>query len=152
MATRIFVVVAVLGVTGILLFGQAKPSIKEAEAAIRQQHVALAAAVNKRDAAAVSKFFTADGDEIFFDGPRIVGANAIRENGQKAFATWPASQRFTLGVTNIRMLTPDIAIVETLATFSEGEMRSNRGTAVMVRQDGEWRTTALRVYPAAAAK
>ena len=122
------------------------------EAAIREQHVALAAAINNRDAAAVAAFFTPDGDEVFFDHPRNVGPNAIRENLQKEFATWPATQRFTLTVTGIRVLTPDIAIVETLATFSEGEMKSNRGTSVMVRQNGKWLIAALRVYPAAAAR
>ena len=122
------------------------------EAAIREQHVALAAAINKRDAAAVAAFFAPDGDEVFFDHPRIVGPNAIRQNQQKEFATWPATQRFTLEVTDIRVLTPDIAIVETLATFSEGEMKSNRGTSVMVRQNSKWLIAALRVYPAAAAR
>ena len=87
MTRKFCIVVAVLGVSGISIFGQAKPATKDAEAAIRQQHVALAAAVNKRDAGAVSKFFTQDGDEVFFDGPRIVGANAIREYQQKAFVT-----------------------------------------------------------------
>jgi hypothetical protein len=49
----------------------------------------------------------------------------------------------------MRMLTPDIAIVETSATFSEGSVRSNRGTHIVVRRDGKWFTTALRVYPSA---
>jgi uncharacterized protein (TIGR02246 family) len=118
------------------------------EAAIRKQYAALAAAINKRDAGAVSAFFAPDGDEVFFDNPRIVGPDAIRQNEAKAFATWPATQRFTLEVKSIRLLTPDIAIVETLAMFSEGEMKSNRGTAVMVRRSGNWLIAALRVYPA----
>jgi uncharacterized protein (TIGR02246 family) len=118
------------------------------EAAIRERHVALAAAINKRDAGAVSAFFAPDGDEVFFDRSRLVGPEAIRQKQERQFATWPATQRFTLDVTGIRMLTPEIAIVETLATFSEGEMKSNRGTAVMVRKNGKWLIAALRVYPA----
>jgi len=49
------------------------------------------------------------------------------------------------------MLSPDVAIVETVATFSEGPMQSNRGTLVMVRQGEKWLGAALRVYPAATA-
>lgn len=122
----------------------------EDESAIREQHVAIAAAINNRDAAALARFYTDDADEVFFDRPRTVGPDAIREASVEAFATWPDNQRFTLTVTDIRPLAPDIAIVETLATFSEGEMESNRGTTVMVRQSGVWLIRALRVYPAAA--
>ena len=122
------------------------------ETAIREQQAALAAAIDKRDAAAVAALFTMDGDEIFFDQPQLVGPDAIRKSAEERFSTWPATQRFTLTVRKIRVLSPDIAIVDTLATFSEGEMRSNRGTSVLVRQNGKWLTVALRVYPAAAAE
>jgi len=64
------------------------------------------------------------------------------------FATWPATRRFTLAVTGTRFLGQDVAIVETNAQFSEGPVRSTRGTWVCVRQDGKWLITALRVYPA----
>lgn len=152
MANRFFVVVAVLVLSGTSISGQTNSSIQSVEAAIRQQQAALNAAINKRDAAAIAEFFAADGDEVYFDNQRIVGRNAIRENQQKAFATWPKTQRFTLAVTNVRVLTPEIAIVDTLATFTEGEMKSNRGTAVWAHQDGKWLITTLRIYPSAAPK
>jgi uncharacterized protein (TIGR02246 family) len=85
-------------------------------------------------------------------GPRVVGRDAIRDAAQPVLAAWPPSLKFTLEVTGVRMLSPNIAIVETLATFSEGPVQSNRGTAVMVRQGGKWLTAALRVYPAATAE
>lgn len=34
----------------------------------------------------------------------------------------------------------------------QGPMKSNRGTAVLVRQNGEWLIAALRVYPDAASQ
>ena len=81
-----------------------------------------------------------------------MGPDAIRQNQQKEFASWPTGQRFTLTVTNIRLLSPEIAIVETHATFSEGAVKSNRGTAVLVRQHGKWLIAGLRVYPDAASQ
>jgi hypothetical protein len=60
--------------------------------------------------------------------------------------------RFTLEVSSVRFVRPDVALVETRAGFSEGEMHSNRGTALLERRDGKWLWTALRVYPAEARK
>lgn len=122
------------------------------ERAFREHAAAYAAAINKRDATAVAALFTPDGDQIFVDHPRIAGRDAIRDAAQTMLATWPATMQFTLEVTGARILSPSIAIVETLATFSEGPVRSNRGTLVMVRQGGKWLAAALRVYPAATAE
>jgi uncharacterized protein (TIGR02246 family) len=80
------------------------------------------------------------------------GRAAIRDAAQEQLATWPATRQFTLVVTGVRMLTPNVAIVETTATFSEGSPQSNRGTLVMVRQRGKWLIAALRVYPDATAQ
>ena len=120
------------------------------EAAIRAHIAAHAAAINKRDVAALTALFTADADEVLVDGPRSIGRDAVRAAAQRDLGAWPAARHFTLAVTGVRMLTPDIAIVETSATFSEGPVRSNRGTTIVVRQGGTWLTTALRVYPSVA--
>ena len=69
------------------------------EAAIREHQAALAAAINRRDAAALALLFTADGDEINVDGPRTGGRDAIRAATQRELATWPSARRFTLEVT-----------------------------------------------------
>jgi len=118
------------------------------EGAIRAQTAAYEAAINKRDGTAVAAQFTPDGDFVFFDGPRVVGRQAIADSTKAALAGWSATMRFTLTVTAIRFLAPDIAIVETEAHFSEGDMRTNRGTSVAVRANGKWLLAAMRVYAA----
>lgn len=122
------------------------------DAAIRSQTAAYAAAINKRDAAAVAALFSPDGDLTVMDGPRSAGRAAISEATKKELAAWPATRKIGLMVTTVRTLTPDIAIVESTATFTEGPVQTNRGTSVMVRKDGKWLIAALRVYPAVAAK
>ncbi len=92
--------------------------------------------------------YTLDGDFVFFDGPRVVGREAIRKWTTDDLATMPSTKRITLTVTGIRFLADDIAIAETSARFNEGEARENRGTSVFVRQNGRWLVAALRVYPA----
>jgi uncharacterized protein (TIGR02246 family) len=118
------------------------------EAGIRKSVAAFAAAVNQRDARVFAGLFTRDADLVYFDSPRVVGRDSIAKDLNEAMASWPSNRRFSLEVTNIRFLGADLALVETLARFSEGEMTSNRGTALMARRDGKWLWEALRVYPA----
>lgn len=126
------------------LSAQARPGD---EAAIREHTAAYERAVNNGDAAAVAALFAPDGDFIFFDGPRVAGRAAIQRDTEARFAMRPASMRFGLTVTGIRFVGADAAIVDTRATFSEGPMRANRGTSVIVRRDGQWLLAALRVFP-----
>lgn len=118
------------------------------EAAIRAQVAAYESGVNQRDAAAVADLYTTDGDLIRDDGPRLVGREAIRRSIETTLSASSPTMRININVTNIRFLNPDIAIVETVATFNEGDVRENRGTSVMVRESGKWLTAALRVFAA----
>jgi uncharacterized protein (TIGR02246 family) len=90
-----------------------------AESGIREHITAYAAAINQRDAAALAMLYTPDADEVIADGPRSIGRDAIRAAAKRDLPAWPPARRFTLEVTGVRMLTPDIAIVDTSATFSE---------------------------------
>lgn len=118
------------------------------EAAIRASVVAYEAAWNARDAAGVAAACSADTDHVVFDGPRIAGREAVRSGIALEFARLPPGRRIRLSVTGIRWIRPDTAIVETTAEFNGGQVRENRGTSVMVRENGAWLTAALRVYPA----
>jgi uncharacterized protein (TIGR02246 family) len=118
------------------------------EAAIRQRVAAYEAAVNRHDATALAALFTPDADFVYFDSPLIVSRDSIGKVTGEGLAKWPASRRFTLETRTVRFLRPDVALVETVAHFSEGEMTSNRGSAVFVRDRGTWSWAALRVYPA----
>jgi uncharacterized protein (TIGR02246 family) len=118
------------------------------EAAIRKSVAAFESAINQRDARAMAALFSRDGDYVFFDSPRFVGRDSIAKVAHDGISKWPSTRKFSLEVTNIRFLGSDLALVETLARFSEGEMTSNRGTALMARRNGKWLWEALRVYPA----
>ena len=118
------------------------------EAAIRQRVAAYEAAVNRHDAAGLAALFTPDADFVYFDSPLVVSRDSIGKVTGDGLAEWPASRRFTLETRRVRFLRPDVALVETVAHFSEGEMTSNRGSAVFVRDHGAWSWASLRVYPA----
>ena len=118
------------------------------EAAIRRSIAAYESAINQRDSRAIAGLFTREADAVFFDSPRMVGRDSIAKGHNEAIGSWPSTRRFSLEVTNIRFLRSDLALVETLGRFSEGEMTSDRGTILMARRDGKWLWDALRVYPA----
>lgn len=139
------IAISLLLSTSTLALAQGRP---KDEAAIRAQVAAYEAAINGRDRDALTALFTPEADFVFFDGPRVVGRDSIVARTNNALADCPTTMRFTLGVTSVRFLRPDVALVETEAGFSEGEMRSNRGTALLERRGGKWLWTALRVYPA----
>jgi uncharacterized protein (TIGR02246 family) len=117
-------------------------------AAIRGVVAAYQNAVNSRDGTAVGNLYTADGDMVLLDSPRVRGRDSITAAASRDLPAMPATQQANIVVTNIRFLTPGIAIVETVATFTEGEVRENRGTSVLVRENGTWLHAALRVFPA----
>jgi uncharacterized protein (TIGR02246 family) len=118
------------------------------EASIRDAVAAYAAAVNARDEQKIGAVFAPDADLVFFDSPRMAGRDSIVKTHREHLASWPPTRKFSLEVTNIRFLGPELALIETIGRFSEGEMRSNRGTILLERENGRWRWTALRVYPA----
>lgn len=128
-----------------LTLAQARP---KDEVGIRASVAAYEAAVNARDVSAIAEVFTRDADAVFFDSPRRVGRDAIAKAHSESLASWPANRRFSLEVRHIRFLGPELALIETFAGFSEGEMRSNRGTILVARRAGHWHWAAVRVYPA----
>ena len=144
------------GVAMSLLLSATAPGIAQShpkdEAAIRAQVESYEAAINHRDRHALAALFTPEADFVYFNGPKVVGRDSVVARTSAAFSEWPSTMRFTLEVSSVRFVRPDVALVETRAGFSEGEMHSNRGTALLERRDGKWLWTALRVYPAEARK
>src|SRR5262245_22985046 len=126
----------------------AGPNTATDEAGIRAHIAGVEAALNKRDFAAFAAQFVPDGDLILVDGPTRSGQDAIRRSLEAEWTNAPATRRVTITIEKIRSLGSDIAVVDDTARFSEGEPTQGRGTSVVVRRDGVWRTLVLRVLPA----
>lgn len=134
-----------------MLFAQAvqpgQPAPADADA-LRRLVARHADGINRRDPAAVAATFTAAGDHVYLAGPIVTGRGAIRDALRQSLSDWPESRRFNLVMTSARMIAPNVALVETDATISDGSIPPNRGTMVVVREGSEWLIAALRVYPA----
>ena len=137
-----------LALTPTLLSAQAT----DPSQALKQRVAAFQAAWNTHDAAAVTAFFSSDGDLIVEDGPVVQGRTALQQRWHDRFAGMAKGTSIVLTVRTVRPLTSDVAVVNVVAKVSgdppQGrEMGSNedRGTWVMVRQAGQWFISALRI-------
>ena len=119
---------------------------------LKQRVTAFQSAWNAHDAAAVTAFFTTDGDLIMEDGPTVQGKAALQQWWHDRFAEVTTTTAITLTVRAVRPIAPDVVLLNALAKVSgdppQGRtMGSNedRGTWVLVRQGGQWFISALRV-------
>lgn len=140
-------VLTILALTATPMLPQGRTSD---ETALRAKVAAFEAAINKRDMSGVAALYATDADVIVSDGPLATGRAAIQAATQRDWGSAPAARRISLTVTGIRFVGSGVAIVNTRAQFSEGTLKEDRGTWVMVRQPGgDWLITALRVMPVA---
>jgi len=121
-------------------------------------------AFNRHDPAGVAAFYTDDADIVVRTSPVLRGRQAIldwwrayfseRRPSPLARESWYESMRALLIVDEIRMMAPDVALLEISATATARQpearpspVRYARATWVVVREDGTWRIAALRVLP-----
>lgn len=107
------------------------------------------------DAESVAAFFSRDADMVVGNHPRVSGRDAIEAWWSGYFANIDEGRKGAFEAESIRMITPEVALVNvgstTAGTGSGGEKlptRLARGTWVLVRTEGQWWITALRVLPA----
>jgi uncharacterized protein (TIGR02246 family) len=114
------------------------------EAAIRQRLASYAEARTQRDAAAEARCYTPDGDFRSSLGPFVSGREAI----EKQLTVTDPSYTFALSVTKLRMLTPQVAMVDAeVMAGPAGRTAKLLGSYVMVRTDGDWLIAAARISP-----
>jgi uncharacterized protein (TIGR02246 family) len=110
-------------------------------------------AFNSHDPPTVSAFYRDDADLVVRNGPVTHGRQAIEEWWAKYFAE-ARPYRAILIVNDIRMVTPDVALINLVATGAAAEpaprqapVRYARATWLLTRQDGGWLIAALWVLP-----
>lgn len=106
---------------------------------------------NANDAEAFGAFFTEDADYIVYFGKRLQGREAIVAEHREVFATFLKGSKLYSDVTDVRFLSPGIAVAHTLGTSTTHggrkppASRNAIQTFVLVKQpDGAWRITAFQ--------
>ncbi|MFO1092296.1 MAG: nuclear transport factor 2 family protein [Planctomycetaceae bacterium] len=96
---------------------QAQVAASPEESAIRQQLKSYLDAFNQHDAAAVAKFWTLDCASLAEDSnERISGRDALQERMADFFKDQPDAQ-MTGEITNIKIVRPDVALLEGTTTL-----------------------------------
>ncbi len=138
----------------------ASPSVAYSQAqtpdqALRGTVESFQTAWNAHDAAAVVALFIDDADQVMGDGPMTIGRQALQQWWGARFAGMEAGRRITLTVSAVRLVTPQVAVINTVATSGGRDAQghalpsdTDRGTWVVVQKSGRWLMAALRVYPA----
>ena len=86
--------------------------------------------------------------------PRVSGRAAIEQSWDQYFSGIDRNRHISISIESMRLLRPDVALlnVDTITggTHSETneplEPRQARGTWLVIRNDGEWEITALRMH------
>jgi len=110
-------------------------------------------AFNSHDPSVVSAFYRDDAAIIVRNGPEAHGGQAIQD-WWRAYFSEPRPYRVILIIDEIRMITPDVALINIVGTGaalkSESQQlptRLTRATWVVVRESSEWLIAALWVLP-----
>jgi uncharacterized protein (TIGR02246 family) len=130
-----------LAVSAITLLG-ANGVTSQDDQAIRQRLALYAQSRMERDAHTEALCYTEDGDFRSSAGPFVRGRAAI----EKQLTVNDPSYRFQLDVVSIRMIGPDVAVVEAdLRTGVAGRVGNLTGTYVMSKRGSDWLINAARI-------
>ncbi len=133
-----------LAALALVLVASAVPSAQSPadDAAIRDVVRRYVDAREARDAEAVAALFTPDADQLVSSGEWRRGRDVL-VNGTMASSARTTGTR-TIAVETIRIVGPDVAIADGRYEISGAETRKMWTTFVMVRQQGQWRISAIR--------
>lgn len=121
----------------------------EDEAAVRALLPQLIDGWNQGSGEGFAAPFTADGQQIAFDGTHFHSRNEIAQFHQHLFNRFLQGTRLVGKITDMTMLGPDVILAHGIGgTVMPGERdlapdRNSVQTLVAVRRDGEWRLAAL---------
>ncbi|MGY1945008.1 SgcJ/EcaC family oxidoreductase [Nocardia asiatica] len=100
------------------------------------------------DAETFAALFTPDADYVTWVGTHFKGRAAIAASHVPLFEKYLKGTRLDGEITQLRFLTPDIAIIHSKGAVLKGKQRRTRRntkvqTTVAVRQDGRWQLAAF---------
>ncbi|MEZ0364659.1 SgcJ/EcaC family oxidoreductase [Mycobacterium sp. pUA109] len=94
------------------------------------------------DSAAYASVFTANADYVTFLGAHHQGRDAIAASYAPLFKRFLKGSRLDVEVTQLRFLTPDVAVIHAKAAVVKGKRRPRNyrvNTTVAVRTEDGWR-------------
>lgn len=115
---------------------------------LNAQRAAMGQAFNRGDAAAWTKFYAPDAEEIIETGDVFQGAAQIQQHYAKLFGDNPGIST-TAGVTTERFLTPQVFVEDgwwRLVDRMDGGAIDGRYTNIWTDRDGQWLIASARTW------
>jgi uncharacterized protein (TIGR02246 family) len=137
---------AALGVLVLPALGADSDAAK-AEQEIRARAQEFMAAWQKHDAALIAAFYTEDGDIVTGNGRVFSGREGIEQTLRDAFDDSLKDSTFSSTVEKVKLVKPDVAIVDYDAQLKGGnadEPRKFHMVSVLVKQGNKWLTQTSR--------
>ena len=119
------------------------------EAAIRDLYQRMIDGWNAGSGEGFASVFAEDGEQVAFDGTRYQGRATIAAAHQQLFDTWVKGSRLVGRVLGVRLLTEDVAQMNTIGgTILAGQSdiapdRNSVQTFIAVKRDGVWQVAAF---------
>lgn len=116
------------------------------EQTIKDRSKDFDAAWNRHDAQAVAAYYTTNGDIVTASGDALSGRDAIQQGLSDAFNGDLKNSTLTSTVSSVRLIKPDVAIVDSEVELkpADGDSRKMHTISVLVNQDGKWLTETTR--------
>jgi uncharacterized protein (TIGR02246 family) len=128
------------------LFAEDTPAAPSAEQTIKDRAKEFDATWNKHDAEAVAAYYAKDGDIVTDDGNALSGRDGIQQALTDAFGGQLKDSVLKTTVSTVRLIKPDVAIVDAEAEMKtgDGDPRKLHLVSVLVNKDGKWLTETTR--------
>ena len=116
------------------------------EAAVKQRAKEFDATWATHDAKAIAAYYTTDGNIITPEGNDLAGRDGIEQALTDAFNGHLKDSTLTTTVEKVRLIKPDVAIVDSGAELKtpDGEPQKVHLVSVVVKKDGKWLTETTR--------
>lgn len=122
------------------------PAPANIEQTIRDRTKDFDAAWNRHDAQAVASYYATSGDIVTETGDALSSRDGIQQALTDAFNGDLKNSTLTSTVTTVRLIKPDVAIVDSEVELKNGdaEARKLHVVSVLVSKDGKWLTETTR--------
>jgi uncharacterized protein (TIGR02246 family) len=115
-------------------------------AAIKQRTKEFDATWAKHDAKAIAAYYTTDGTIVTAEGNDLAGRDGIEQALSDAFNGGLKDSTLTTTVEKVRLITPDVAVVDSSAEIKlpDGDPQKLHLVSILVKKDGKWLTETTR--------
>lgn len=137
---RLILSCLILAVLPITVLAEDAPATPNAEQTIKDRTKDFDAAWNRHDATAVASFYTTAGNIVTENGDELSGRDGIQQALTDAFNGNLKDCTLSSTVGTVRLIKPDVAIVDSDIEMKVGdaEPRKMHVVSVLVNKDGKW--------------